>query len=139
LSDRCILVAEDNEGDIFLIREALQPLEIPLHIVSDGEEAIAFLDRSDAGEAPCPVLALLDLNLPKQTGHEVLERYRRSPRYGQTPVVVVTSSEYHGDIAQAWELGATCYFRKPSDYDEFMKLGEIVRDLLAGNPVPDSM
>jgi CheY-like chemotaxis protein len=80
-----------------------------------------------------PHLFLLDLNLPKKTGGQILERVRQSPRCGQIPVVILTSSDSQRDKAQAANLNATGYFRKPSRLDDFMKLGPYIRDLLTHN------
>lgn len=99
--------------------------------VRSGEEAIRLVEAADADEAvPCPALFLLDLNLPTKPGEEVLAHIRRSKRCGHLPVVVVTSSDSPEDREQALRLGANRYFRKPCDYDDFLHLGEIVKELL---------
>ncbi len=139
MSDRPfqILVVEDAEPDVFLVREALEHsgLEFELHVLDDGEKAVDFLDSVDRDEqVPRPDLILLDLNLPKKSGGQVLERVRQSGTYGQIPVVILTSSDSPKDKAQAAHLRATEYFRKPSHLDEFMKLGPLVLELL--NPKP---
>jgi CheY-like chemotaxis protein len=130
---RNILLVEDTEPDVFLVREALRQagLEFDLKVFDDGEKAVEFIEALDRDNGQtCPHLVLLDLNLPKRTGEQVLERMRQSPRCGELPVIIVTSSDSPKDKARTSRLGATEYFRKPSRLDEFMKLGPLVRDLL---------
>jgi two-component system, chemotaxis family, response regulator Rcp1 len=127
-----ILVVEDSEPDVFLVREALEQagLRVDLHVLDDGEKAVDFIESIDRKEEARPNLVLLDLNLPKKSGGQVLERIRRSPACGQIPVMILTSSDSPADKAQANQLGATEYFRKPSVLAEFMRLGPRVRELL---------
>jgi len=128
-----ILLIEDAEPDVFLVREALKTagLNFELSVLDDGEKAIEFIDRLDANHADdCPQLVLLDLNLPKRSGDQILDYMRHSQRCKDIPVVVVTSSDSPRDRAAAARLGATRYFRKPSRLDEFMQLGPIVRELV---------
>ncbi len=128
-----ILLIEDAEPDVFLVREALRQagLSFNLNVVDDGEKAIEFIDRLDHSEsAVCPSLVLLDLNLPKRTGDQILAHIRKSERCCRVPVVIVTSSDSPKDKHATNALGATGYFRKPSRLDEFMKLGTLVRGLL---------
>jgi CheY-like chemotaxis protein len=128
-----ILLIEDAEPDVFLVREALRQagLDFQLNVCDDGEKAVDFIDALDTNATvACPNLILLDLNLPKKSGDQILERMRRSPRCGHVPVIVVTSSDSPRDKAEIARLGATQYFRKPSRLDEFMRLGPLVRDLL---------
>ena len=102
-----------------------------MHVVRDGHKAIQFLDAADSSAAaPCPDLLLLDLNLPMRSGDEVLEHLRAGRRCRDIPVLVVTSSNSDQDRQSVMDLGATGYFRKPSNYDEFMKLGLVVKHLL---------
>ncbi len=129
-----IVIVDDNAGDVFLMEESLREhrLDCDVVVLSNGEDAIAMLDGIDQDRSVrCPDLILLDLNLPKQPGHKVLEQIRRSPRCHSVPVLIVTSSESETDLAENQRLGATAYFRKPSDLDSFMKLGGIARMLLA--------
>jgi CheY-like chemotaxis protein len=126
-------VVEDSKTDVFLIRQAIANAEVnaDLHVVSDGDAATKFFDSADAdSNAPCPTLVLLDLNLPKKTGDDVLRHLRSSPRCGDAAVLVVSSSDAAHDREAVARLGANAYFRKPSDYAEFMKLGEVVKKLL---------
>jgi chemotaxis family two-component system response regulator Rcp1 len=127
-----IVLVEDAEPDVFLVREALVAGGVPfnLHVLGDGEKAVDFIDEIDRAGGSCPHLLLLDLNLPKKSGAQVLEHVKQSRRLRNVPVVVLTSSDSPRDKEQAALLGATRYFRKPSRLAEFMKLGEIVRDLL---------
>ncbi len=128
-----IVLVEDTEPDVFLIREALERdgLEFELEVLDDGEKAVDFIDRIDQDPAiRRPNLLLLDLNLPKKSGGQVLERVRQSPACADVPVVVLTSSDSPMDKARAAQYKATEYFKKPSKWDEFMRLGPLVRDLL---------
>lgn len=125
-----ILLAEDNPGDVFLVREALREhkVAVNLHLVEDGETAIAYLEQvAREAAVDCPDLILLDLNLPTAEGTLVLERLRSLPQCGATPVIVVSSSENPRERKQVEELGAVAYFRKPCDLDGFLALGELVR------------
>jgi chemotaxis family two-component system response regulator Rcp1 len=131
-----VLLVEDAEPDVYLMREALKRSggEFQLQVLEDGEKAVEFIDTLDRDEsARCPDLLLLDLNLPKKSGEQVLEHMRRSRRCAHIPVIVVTSSDSPRDKAQTARLGATQYFRKPSRLDEFMALGPLVLSLLRGN------
>lgn len=120
---------------MFLIQESLAAakLSVTTHVVTDGEEAVRFFDRveADAG-MPCPALVLLDINLPKKQGSDVLKHMRRSRKCANTLVVVVSTSDSAREREQMRDLGADGYFRKPSAYDDFMKLGDMVKALLAG-------
>jgi CheY-like chemotaxis protein len=122
-----ILVAEDNPADVYLLREAMSHRSEPVEliVVSDGEEALEFIDRtgSHAG-APFPDLFVLDLNLPKSDGSDVLKRIREKPEYTHVPVVILTSSDSPRDRSVVSSLGAECFLTKPSDLDEFLALGE---------------
>jgi len=125
-------VAEDNYPDVLIVREAIRLENLPLdiHVASDGEQAIQFIARADADpQAPRPHLLLLDLNLPRRDGFEVLQRLRASERCRDIPVLVMTSSNSPKDLNQAAALGAG-YFRKPPSYDEFMQLGAVLKQLL---------
>lgn len=128
-----IVLAEDNNGDVILIREALKEHKVQheLHVVKDGVEAARYIQQAgQSQDVPCPDILLLDLNLPKKSGHELLELIRAHPCCAKTPVIIVTSSDAERDRKLAAELGATRYFRKPSDIDEFMRLGAIVREVV---------
>ena len=128
-----IILVEDAEPDVLLVREALEQsgLDFKLMVFDDGEQGVDFVDSMDRDSSLArPHLFLLDLNLPKKTGGQILERVRQSPTCGKIPVVILTSSDSNKDKAQAAVLNATGYFRKPSRLDEFMKLGPYIRNLL---------
>jgi len=128
-----ILAVEDAEPDVLLVREALERagLNFELQVLDDEEKAIDFIETLDQNQSIVPPhLVLLDLNLPRMNGGQVLERLRQSTTCGDIPVVIQTSSDSPGDKALAGKLRATEYFRKPSRLNEFMRLGQIVRDLL---------
>jgi two-component system, chemotaxis family, response regulator Rcp1 len=129
-----ILVVEDNEIDAYLIREALasQGISSDTHVLEDGQLAIDFIDRIDEDETPqAPRLFLLDLNLPKRTGREVLVHIRNSRTCAHVPVLVVSSAGPAEGWGEAKALGATAYFQKPAGYEAFLKVGELVRNILA--------
>jgi two-component system, chemotaxis family, response regulator Rcp1 len=128
-----ILLIEDAESDVLLIREALEQagLEFELHVLGDGEKALEFIAKIDNDEtAPRPRLIILDLNLPKVSGGHVLARVRQGSRLSPVPVLVLTSSDSPKDKAEIAQFAATRYFRKSSKLNEFMSLGLIVRSLL---------
>jgi DNA-binding response OmpR family regulator len=133
-----IVLVEDAEPDVFLVREALQQngLEFNLRVFGDGEEASDFFDEIDRDQGvTVPRLLMLDLNLPRKTGAEVLANVRKSARLRSLPVIVLTSSDSPKDRDLAARLGATQYFRKPSRLAEFMRLGAIARNLLELSPL----
>jgi len=112
-------------------------MSLSIHLAKDGEQAVHFLDRVEAStDAPCPALVLLDINLPKLHGGEVLKHLRRRSRYAATRVLVVSTSDSRHDRENMMNLGANGYFRKPSVYEEFMKLSDVVRTMLS-NPLPE--
>jgi two-component system, chemotaxis family, response regulator Rcp1 len=126
---------EDNPADAYLVREALNAhgVAVDLVIIRDGEEAFQLVEAVDHDESlGCPSLFLLDLNLPRRSGEEVLGHIRKSRRCANTPVVIVTSSDAPRDRAETERLGATHYFRKPTSYMGYLKVGEIVKDMLSG-------
>ena len=117
-----ILLVEDDPGDVLMTREAFEHHKIrnALHVVSDGVEALEFLNREGGfGEAPRPGLILLDLNLPRKDGRELLGEIKRDPRLRTIPVVVLTTSEAEEDILRSYELHANAYIIKPFDADRF--------------------
>jgi len=128
-----ILVVEDSKTDVFLIRQAIARARVnaDLHFVSDGDAATQFFDSADVdANAPCPTLVLLDLNLPKKSRDDVLRHLRGSRRCGNAAVLIVSSSDAERDREGVIDLGVNGYFRKPSDFYDFMKLGELVKKLL---------
>jgi two-component system response regulator len=127
-----IFLAEDNPGDVELVRESLREhdLEYQLSLVSDGAEAKRYIARmGESPDAPRPDLLLLDLNLPKADGCELIAMFHAHPLCTHTPVIVVTSSNARADRERAAALGAARYFRKPSELKEFLQLGAVIREL----------
>jgi chemotaxis family two-component system response regulator Rcp1 len=120
-----ILLVEDSAGDVRLTQEALRDAKVQnnLHIASDGIEATSFLwRRGKHVNAPRPDLILLDLNLPKKSGREVLEEIKRDPALSSIPVVILTTSADEEDILRSYQLHANCYITKPVDLDQFLKV-----------------
>ena len=118
-----ILLVEDNPGDVELIHEALQFGRVlnRISVATDGEAALAFLNRAGGFEnAPRPDLILLDLNLPKKDGFEVLREVKSRPDVSCVPVVILTSSRADRDILKSYNLHANCFISKPVDVDEFL-------------------
>jgi CheY-like chemotaxis protein len=130
-----ILLAEDSAADVGIVRIALrdQSLDHVLHVARDGEEAISFIQKADKErETPGPDLLLLDMHLPKYNGEEILKCLRSTERYGQIPVVVMTSYDAPADHDRAQKHAAMFSFRKPSHLNECIQLGMIIRDILTG-------
>src|SRR5580692_8237250 len=120
-----VLLVEDSAGDVRLMREAFREAnrEIRMHVASDGLEAMAFLRRTGIhADAPRPDLILLDLNLPKMDGREVLAMVKQDRALKTIPTVILTTSDAAADIAKSYELQANCYLRKPVELDKFEKL-----------------
>lgn len=120
-----ILVVEDSKGDIGLIEEVFEDAKIMnnLHIAEDGEEAIAFLrGEGQFSGAPRPDIILLDLNLPKKDGREVLEEVKGDKELRNIPIVVLTTSKAEEDILRSYNLHANAYITKPVDFDQFIKV-----------------
>ncbi|ELY60527.1 response regulator receiver protein [Natronococcus amylolyticus DSM 10524] len=119
-----LLLVEDNPGDVRLTREAFKQgrIDNDLHTVSDGSDALDFLhQRGEYEDAPRPDLVLLDLNLPRKDGEEVLADLKDDPQLQSIPVIVLTSSRAEEDIARSYELHANAYLTKPVDPDEFIE------------------
>lgn len=126
-----ILLAEDNPGDIRLIKEAFKETDIEtmFHTVTDGHKAIEFLlQRGSYETATRPDLILLDLNLPRKDGYDVLSKIRETPEMAHLPVIVLTSSQDTDDIRESYKLNANAYLTKPADPDEFACLAQTVED-----------
>ncbi|WP_233735750.1 response regulator [Halonotius aquaticus] len=120
-----ILLAEDNPGDVMLTRKALEQGKLAnnLHVTTDGVDALEFLRQDGEYEdAPRPDLILLDLNMPRKDGQEVLEELRADDELRRIPVVVLTSSESEEDIVRSYELNANAYLTKPVDFDGFVEI-----------------
>ncbi|MGD8568653.1 MAG: response regulator [Gammaproteobacteria bacterium] len=126
-----ILLVEDNPADVRLTREALKEAKVrnQLHVVEDGVAAMAFLNRQgEYADAPRPDLILLDLNLPKKDGREVLEEIKRDDMLKRIPVVVLTTSQAEEDIVKTYNLHANCYVTKPVDLDQFITIVRSIED-----------
>jgi CheY-like chemotaxis protein len=124
-----VLLVEDDPGDVLLIREAFEHNKVhnTLHVVSDGEQALSFLRREGShAEAPRPDLVLLDLNLPRKDGREVLAEVKADPQLRTIPIVVLTTSRAEEDVLRSYELHANAYVTKPVDFDRFI---EVVRQI----------
>ena len=126
-----ILLVEDNPGDVRLTKEALKEGKVysNLHWAKDGVEALRFLKREGKHDkAPRPDIILLDLNLPKKDGREVLAVIKSDPDLRRIPVVVLTTSKEEEDVLRAYNLAANCYVAKPVEFDEFMKVIQMIED-----------
>jgi len=118
-----ILLVEDNAGDVRLTQEALKEGRVAntLHVVIDGVEALQFLRREGKySSAPKPDLILLDLNLPRLDGRQVLSEVKKDPELKRIPVVVLTTSKAEEDVLKTYDLYANCYIAKPVEFDEFV-------------------
>ncbi len=140
-----ILLVEDRDDDVLLIRKAFQKagLNNPFHVARDGEEAIAYLSGegkfSNRLEFPLPWLVLLDLKMPKVDGFEVLRWIRAQPSLSRLIVLVLTSSEYMKDVDEAYKLGANSFLVKPLDFENAVQMGELIRRYWIGfNRFPDT-
>jgi DNA-binding response OmpR family regulator len=129
-----IMLVEDNPADVTLLTEALasQDVETTMFVAHDGDEGIRALDAIDDAHIPCPDLIVLDLNLPRRSGFEVLERVRSSRECSRKPVVVFSSSDAEEDKEQARRLGASYYLRKPSTLKDLMSIGVELKKILDG-------
>ena len=126
-----ILLVEDNPGDVDLAKAALEDSKMrnTLHVVNDGEEAMAFLRRRGKHkDAPRPDLVLLDLNLPKKDGREVLNEIKSDPDLMRIPVVILTISKDEEDILKSYNLHANCFITKPIDLSQFVKVVKAIED-----------
>jgi len=128
-----IILAEDNPADVFLVKESFKQhgITCQLQIVSDGEDAMRMIERFDVeADAPRVAAIVLDLNLPKCSGEEIIRRLRQSERLASVPVVIMTSSEAPKDRALVNEIESACYFRKSASLAEFLKLGSVVKAMM---------
>ena len=128
-----ILLVEDNPNDVLLIRRAFNKVAVPnpLNVVGDGEKAIDYLsgagDYADRGRYPLPLFILLDLKLPRKSGHEVLGWLRAQPVLRRIPVVILTSSSIPADLERSYDAGVNSYLVKPVNFDELRELIDMVR------------
>ncbi|MFI6482722.1 response regulator [Nonomuraea sp. NPDC050663] len=138
-----VLLVEDDAGDVLLTQEAfeLNKVQNRLHVVSDGEQAMSFLRQNEPYTGvPRPDLILLDLNLPRKDGHEVLSEIKADATLRTIPVVVLTTSEAEEDILRSYQLHANAYVTKPVDFSQFIRVVRQIDDFfvtvvkLPGNP-----
>lgn len=126
-----ILIVEDNPGDARLIKEVLNGNKIynKLHMVKDGVEAMNFLRKQEEyAAAPRPDLILLDLNLPKKDGREVLAEIKDDENLKRIPVVIMTTSQAEEDVIKSYSLHANCYITKPLDFNQFIKVVQSIEE-----------
>jgi CheY-like chemotaxis protein len=133
-------LVEDNAHDVFLVKTVFddQGIRHKLQVLEDGKAAIDYVDRMGKEDsAPCPDLLLLDINLPKANGLEVLSHFRSHRECAQTPVIVFSSSAAPKEQARLTELHISRFFHKPVDYDEFARLGSMVLEVMGDEePAP---
>ncbi len=123
-----ILLVEDSPSDVRLVREAMKDtrVNVKISVASDGVEAMEYLHRAAENLDTVPDLVLLDLNLPRKNGREVLAEIKSSPKLKQIPVIVMTSSQADDDVRNAYLLNANCYITKPGDLNEYV---DVVRSI----------
>ena len=124
-----VLLVEDDPGDVLMTREAFEDNKVAnrLHVVSDGAAALEFLRKEgEHADAPTPDLVLLDLNLPRMDGREVLQALKEDEQLRRIPVVVLTTSEAEEDVLRSYSLHANAYVTKPVDFDRFI---DVVRQI----------
>jgi CheY-like chemotaxis protein len=128
-----ILLAEDNPADVYLVREALKEHGVTsaVRVAADGREVLKIISAEDHWR---PDLIILDLNLPRHDGLEILEKLKSAGISGNVPTVVLTSSDSPGDRRTANDLGVTRYLRKPSNLEQFLQLGAVFKELLTNPP-----
>ena len=138
-----LLLVEDSEPDVRLTMEALREAKVKnrLWVVEDGVEAMAFLRRQDGhADAPRPDLILLDLNLPRMDGREVLRQIKNDDSLKRIPVVILTTSRSEEDVLRAYDLHANCYITKPVDFTRFMEVVRSIEDFwLTVVKLPDGL
>ncbi|GJQ61380.1 MAG: two-component system response regulator [Melioribacteraceae bacterium] len=130
-----ILLVEDNPGDVQLTKEALENCKMlnTLHVVMDGEEAMEFLyNKGKYQEAPVPDIIILDLNLPKIDGREVLRRVKNDDKFKTIPIVILTTSKAEEDIIKSYEYHANCYITKPLDLENFIEVVKAIENFWMG-------
>ena len=126
-----ILLVEDDPGDVLMTREAFEDYKVhnQLHVVNDGEQAMAFLrNEGEYADRPRPDLILLDLNLPRMDGREVLDAIKSDKDLSSIPVVVLTTSEAEDDVLRSYSLHANAYVTKPVDFDRFISVVRQIDD-----------
>jgi CheY-like chemotaxis protein len=130
-----VLLVEDDPGDVLMTKEAFDDHKVKnnLSVVNDGVEALAFLRREGKyADAPTPDLILLDLNLPRKDGREVLAEIKGDPDLALIPVVVLTTSGLHDDVIASYRLHANAYVTKPVDFEQFIQVVRQIDDFFVG-------
>jgi len=126
-----ILLVEDNEGDVRLIKEAFNESKIDksFSVAKDGEDALNYLyKRGEYSDCPKPDIIFLDINLPRKNGFEVLEKIKSDPELKRIPVIMLSSSSSEDHIYKSYELNANCYVTKPVDFDEYTEVVKTIED-----------
>ena len=131
-SDYCILIADDDMDDQYMIKEAFATINLneKIHTVSDGIELLDYLNKKGKYkdvETLCPKIILLDLNMPKKDGRECLKEIKTNSKFSKIPIIIYSTSSNPDDIAYAYELGASSYITKPYSYQELVKIMEIFK------------
>jgi DNA-binding response OmpR family regulator len=131
-----VFLAEDNPGDVELLRVALEEHHVSceLFVAGDGEKAFSFIHEIGTGFLACLSLAVIDLNLPKKTGREILRYLRDCPVCDKLPIIVLSSSGSPKDMADAAQLGASQYIRKPSSLEDFLQIGGLLKPFIGALP-----
>jgi CheY-like chemotaxis protein len=130
-----ILLVEDNPADVRLTQEALKEAKVchRLHVVVDGEQAMAYLHRQGAYiGATRPDIVLLDLNLPRKDGRQVLNEIKSNAKLRQIPVIILTTSQAEADVLEAYDAHANCYIVKPVDLDKFLSVARVIETFWLG-------
>jgi CheY-like chemotaxis protein len=129
-----ILLAEDHPADAYLIRAALEEygIDVPIQVAVEGQEVLRIISQEEALDDTQLSLIILDLNLPRHDGIEILQRLHETKRLARIPVVVLTSSDSPRDENLASELGAARFLRKPSNLEQFLSLGAVFQEMLQG-------
>ena len=135
-----ILLAEDNPGDVFLVKRALDfhHIRYDLKLATNGEEAISLVHRAESGDVAFDLM-LVDLNLPRYDGGQIVSVVRSSSQLGRTPIIILTSSDSPHDRSRLFKLGANLYFRKPADLTAFMEVGRLVQEITRATPAQTSV
>lgn len=124
-----ILIVDDNATDVMIMREAFTDtrMNASLHVAKNGEEAMKFLRHGgEFSQAPRPDLILLDLNMPRKNGHEVLAEIKRDPLLLRIPVIILTTSQSEEDVSRSYAAHANCYIRKPVDFKQFEEVMAVI-------------
>jgi CheY-like chemotaxis protein len=138
----CVLYAEDDESDVFLVKHALKRAGFvhPLQVVQNGQQALDYLagngEFADRTRYPMPCVVLLDIKMPRMTGLDVLKWVRHQPGLAGLVVIIFTSSHHEPDVERAYRLGANAFLVKPSDADELLEVAQLLKTLVKHNQFP---